>query len=291
MISNKLAIKVFEQLEKFAYASASKISVITPSFAKNLKDKGVSNQKMTCISNWVDVSFVKPLPKEDNAFRQTYGLEGKFVVLYSGNIARTQGVRTIIRSAAQLKHNPDIKYVIVGEKRQLQELETLRVELDAHNVLLLPFVAREELPEMLSAADVSLIMQKRNVVGFNMPSKTQVIMASGRPIIASVPSHGAAAEAVRDSGSGLIVEPESPTELTKAIQYLYENPEETQKLGQLGRQYAIDNYSFDQALSSYETLLKSLVKERQPRPSKRTVPTSVVALAQDLNTPDLENIS
>ena len=63
---------------------------------------------------------------------------------------------------------------------------------------------------MLAAADVSLIMQKHNVVGFNMPSKTQKIMASGRPIVASVPAHGSAAEAVRQSGSGIVVEPESP---------------------------------------------------------------------------------
>ena len=109
---------------------------------------------------------------------------------------------------------------------------------------------------MLAAADVSLIMQKHNVVGFNMPSKTQKIMASGRPIIASVPLHGSAAEAVLHSGSGLVVEPESPTELTKAIQTLYDNPDKVDDLGKRGRQYAIENYSFHQAINAYEQLLK-----------------------------------
>ena len=287
LLSNKLAIKVFEQLEKFAYASATKISVITPSFAKNLMGKGVPKPKMECISNWVDVGFIKPLPKKDNAFRKAHGLEDKFVVLYSGNIARTQGVRTIIRSADQMKDNPDIQFVIVGEKRQLTELEALRVELDAHNIHLLPFVKRQELPVMLAAADVSLIMQKHNVVGFNMPSKTQVIMASGRPIVASVPLHGAAAEAVIQSGSGIVVEPESPTDLTKAVQLLYEDPERAELLGKKGRQYAIDNYSFHQALNAYESLLRSLVKEK--RSSFNRIPQSgVIALAQDMSTPDMK---
>ncbi|MEL6603482.1 MAG: glycosyltransferase family 4 protein [Cyanobacteria bacterium J06614_10] len=291
LLTNPVAIKVFEKLEKFAYANATKVSVITPSFAKNLVSKGVPKHKMECISNWVDVSFIKPLPKKDNAFRRAHGLEDKFVVLYSGNIARTQGVRTIIRSAAQMQDNPDIRFVIVGEKSQLSELNDLRLELNVHNLLLLPFVPRAELPELLAAADVSLIMQKRNVVGFNMPSKTQVIMASGRPIVASVPLTGAAAQAVQQSNSGLVVEPEIPTELTKGIQALYEDPEKAEALGKNGRQFATNNYSFNQALNAYESLLRSVRKQptfegivKQPVPLK---------LAKDLSVSasDLEKIS
>ena len=274
LITHPLAIKVFEQLEKFAYASATKISVITPSFAKNLVEKDVPISKMECISNWVDVGFVRPLPKEDNAFRRAHNLMGKFVVLYSGNIARTQGVRTIIRTASQMQANQDIQFVIVGEKSQLVELDELCEELKVHNVKLLPFVPDDQFPEMLAAADVSLIMQKQNVVGFNMPSKTQKIMASGRPIIASVPANGSAAEAVRQSGSGLVVEPESPTELAKAIETLYSDPQRSEELSQRGRQFAIDNYSFDQAINAYEALLKS-VQESQtafaPAPSRTAV--------------------
>ena len=290
LISNKFAIKVFEKLEQFAYASATQISVITPSFAQNLKQKGVSPSKLTCISNWVDVGVVKPLPKKGNHFRLTHGLEDKFVVLYSGNIARTQGVRTIIRTALQMQSNRNIQFVIVGEQSQLAELDQLRRELDVNNVLLLPFVATSAFPEMLAAADVSLVMQKHNVVGFNMPSKTQKIMASGRPIIASVPSNGSAAEAVLQSGSGLVVEPESPTELTKAIQTLYDNPDKVDDLGKRGRQYAIENYSFHQAIHAYEQLLKGLIEsEPEPEQSFQAIKANqpVVALTQ---APDLNEV-
>lgn len=288
LISNRLAIKVFEQLEKFAYASATKISVITPSFAQNLKSKGVPTDKMVCISNWVDTGFVRPLPKEESNFRHIHGLKGKFVVLYSGNIARTQGVRTIIRTAEQMQDNPNIQFVIVGESKQLEDLENLCQDLGVYNVLLLPFVSAEDLPDMLAAADVSLIMQKRNVVGFNMPSKTQKIMASGRPIIASVPWDGSAAEAVRQSGSGIIVEPESPTDLAQAIQSLCENPSQQEALGKRGRQFAVDNYSFQQAINAYEELMETVL---QPHKSFQPLPIQpVVALAQDLRSSDFEEV-
>lgn len=288
LITNKLAIKVFEQLEKFAYASATKISVITPSFAQNLIAKGVSPTKITQISNWVDVAFIKPMPKENNAFRIANGLEGKFVVLYSGNIARTQGIHTIIRSALQMQHNPNVQYVIVGERRQLAELNDLKQELGVTNVLLRPFVPAEELPTLLAAADVSLIMQKQKVVGFNMPSKIQKLMASGRAIVASVPSHGSAAEAILESGSGLVVEPENPTELTRAIQHLYDHPEKMKELGQRGRQFAIQHYSFDQALNAFDHLLKSVVDVETAFPAISAQP--VVTLTQELRGSDLEKV-
>ena len=259
LINNKLAIRVFEVLEKFAYASATRIGVITDSFSKNLVSKGVPAHKIRRISNWVDTTFIRPLPKHDNQFRQQHGLQDKFIVLYSGNIARTQGVRTIIHAADTLRHIPDIEFVIVGEERQLWDLRNLRDELDVDNVTLLPFTPRKALPTMLAAADVSLIMQKASVVGFNKPSKTKVLLASGRPIVASVPEGGAAAQAVQDSGGGLVVEPEKPKALANAIQELYDNPSRLDQLGKKGRAFAIANYSFEQSLEGYESLLSSLV--------------------------------
>lgn len=263
LLRNKWAIRVFELLEKFAYGSASHISVIAEGFRDNLLKKQVSDDKMTKISNWVDVNFIRPLPKYDNAFRRENGLGDSFVVLYSGNIARTQGIRTVIRAAAELKHVKNIKIAIVGEASQLGELDELRQELGLNNVLLRPFAPREKLPEMLAAADVGLIMQKRNVVCFNMPSKTQVLLASGRPIVAAVPSSGTAAQAVRASEGGLVVAPENPRALAQAIMYLYENPEEATKLGKKGRQHALDEYSFEQALRRYEKLFERLAFQRR----------------------------
>jgi len=263
LISNKWAIRAFEILEKFAYSSATQISVIAEGFRKNLLGKGVPNEKMTTISNWVDVNFIRPLPKYDNEFRRKNGLGDKFVVLYSGNIARTQGIRTVIRAAAKLQHIDNLAFAIVGEESQLADLDQLRQELGVNNVLLRPFAPRAELPEMLAAADVGLIMQKRNVVGFNMPSKTQVLLASGRPIIAAVPGHGTAANAIRASMGGLVVEPENPDALAQAVLHLYEHPEEAVKLGQQGRQHALQEYSFEQAINRYETLFEQLLAEKR----------------------------
>ena len=254
LLKNKTMIRVFEALEKFAYRTAHKISVISDVFVENLNRKGVSEDKIALIPNWVDVNFIRPLPKVNNAFRQAYQLEGKFVVLYSGNIALTQNLETVIDAAVRLRHIQDIVFTIVGEQKAINRLYQYCQARGADNVLLLPFQPREKLPEMLAAADVGLIVQKKNVIAFNMPSKTQVLLASGRPIIASVPASGTAARAIKQSGGGLVVAPEDPDALAFAVKDLYAHPEKAEKFAQQGRRYAVEQYSFEQALDGYEAL-------------------------------------
>jgi colanic acid biosynthesis glycosyl transferase WcaI len=261
VLKNKHMIRVFEGLEKFAYRTAHTISVIADGFTDNLVSKGVPAEKITCIPNWVDVNFIRPLPKKGNAFRSAYGLDDKFVVLYSGNIALTQGLETVVEAASRLRHVPEVVFVIVGEARALKRLQAHCQKCNADNVLLLPFQPREQLPEMLAAADVGLIVQKSNVISFNMPSKTQVLLASGRPVIASVPDVGTTARAIRQSGGGLVVSPEDPGALADAVLELYADPTQAEILGQRGRQFALDRYSFDQALNQYEALFSAVASK------------------------------
>lgn len=263
LLKNKFLIKLFAALEKFAYHTATKISVITDGFVDNLLSKGVEPHKIEQIPNWVDVNFIRPYPKENNPFRVEHNLKDKFVVLYSGNIALTQGLETVVQAAAKLRHLPDIAFVIAGEAKGLQRLQKYCLDCNADNVLLLPFQPRARLPQMLAAADVGLVVQKKNVISFNMPSKIQVLLASGRALVASVPKNGTAAKAIRQSGGGVIVPPEDPQALAQAISELYQQPEKLQHLGYHSRQYAIEHYAFEQALNRYEELFYSVTADRQ----------------------------
>jgi colanic acid biosynthesis glycosyl transferase WcaI len=258
LLKNKKLIWVFEGLEKFAYRTATKISIIAHQFADNLIHKGVSPKKLVVIPNWVDTDFIQPEPKEDSYFRKAYQLTGKFVLMYSGNIGLTQGLETVVKAAKLLVHLPDLIVVVVGEEKAIGRLQKFAQELGATNVKVTLFQSRELLPQMLAAMDVGLVIQKQNVISFNMPSKIQPILASGRPIIASVPLNGTAAEVVRSSGGGLVVPPEDVNALAAAMQTLYENRERAEELGKCGRNYALENFSFEQALDSYENLFLSV---------------------------------
>ncbi|MEH2348712.1 MAG: glycosyltransferase family 4 protein [Nostoc sp.] len=263
LLKNKWMIRTLAVLEKFAYRTAHTISVIADGFRENLVKKGVPVNKIVCIPNWVNVNFIRPLPKQNNSWISSHQLDGKFIVLYSGNIALTQGLETVIEAAVCLRHIRDIVFVIVGESKALQRLQEYCLLHRADNVLLLPLQSREKLPEMLAASDVGLIVQKRNVISFNMPSKIPLLLASGRPIVGSVPINGTAARAIELSGGGIIVEPESPDAMAAAVHDLYTDPIVGARLGHAGRQFAEENYSLEQALDRYEWLFSHIVANRK----------------------------
>ncbi|MEH2263875.1 glycosyltransferase family 4 protein [Nostoc sp.] len=263
LLRNKWMIRTLAVLEKFAYRTAHTISVIADGFRENLVKKGVPVNKIVCIPNWVNVNFIRPLPKQNNSWISSHQLDGKFIVLYSGNIALTQGLETVIETAVCLRHIRDIVFVIVGESKALQRLQEYCLLHGADNVLLLPLQSREKLPEMLAASDVGLIVQKRNVISFNMPSKIPLLLASGRPIVGSVPANGTAARAIELSGGGIIVEPESPDAMAAAVHDLYTDPIVCARLGHAGRKFAEENYSLEQALDRYEWLFSHIIANRK----------------------------
>ncbi|WGV25660.1 glycosyltransferase family 4 protein [Halotia branconii] len=262
LMKNKWMIKACEVLEKFAYRNASKISVIADGFYDNLVNKDVPVKKIVCIPNWVNVNFIRPLAKANNLWKIAHQLDRKFVVMYSGNIALTQGLETVVAAAANLRHIKEVVFVIVGESKALARLQEYCLSCGADNILLLPLQPREQLPQMLSAADVGLIVQKRNVISFNMPSKIPLLLASGRPIIGSVPATGTAARAIQESGGGIIVEPESSDALAAAVLDLYRNSVLATQLGNKGRQFAVECYSFKQSIEQYEELFLDVVTKR-----------------------------
>ena len=255
-------VSVAQAVEKLAYLKATKISVIAEDFVTNLVEQGVNKNRIVCIPNWVDLDFIRPLNK-NNSFREKHNLQDKFVVIYSGNIALTQGLETVVKAAASLKEKSEIHFVILGEERARQQLQKCCDNYQADNILLLPLVPREKLPEMLSASDIGLVIQKKTVTAFNLPSKIPVILASGRPIIASVPNTGTAMRVVKESGAGIVVTPEDFQALAQAILELYKNPEKLEQLGRQGRKYAEENFGLKTVLNSYEALFAEILSHQE----------------------------
>ena len=249
-----IVIKTAKFVEKLTYEKVNRISVIADGFVDKLVGLGIPNNKIAYIPNWVDTNFIKPLPKTNNSFRIKYQLEDKFIVLYSGNIALTQGLETVIKAAKLLGSIPEISFVIAGEQEALQQLEKICQEYKTENVLLIPLEPREKLPDMLAAADVGLVVQKRRVTVFNLPSKIPVLLASGCAIIGSVPDTGTAKEVILKSGGGIVVLPEDAESLAQAITDLHKNPAQLEALGKSGRKYAEEYYGIEQALDQYEQL-------------------------------------
>ena len=94
--------------------------------AERVLSRGVSSDRLHVIPNWSDDDQISPIPHGDNPFRREWGLEGKFVVGYSGNLGRAHEFHTVLGASERLRNNPNIVFVIIGAGHQLDEVRLLR---------------------------------------------------------------------------------------------------------------------------------------------------------------------
>ncbi len=216
VLVNKRIIKFFLAMEQFLYQRAHRISLISENFRQRLLAKGVPGSKMELIPVWADPEEVQPLPKE-NDFRRKYSLDGRFVVMYAGNMGLTSCLEDVLDAAEILQHQPDIQFVIVGEgiKKEGLKRETRTRELP--NIFFLPYQPREIFPEMLAAADIGLVTLNTGAMLSSLPSKIFNVMASARPILAITPTESEIALLVQQAGCGVNVAPGFPGMLAETI--------------------------------------------------------------------------
>ncbi len=259
VLKNKQVIRVFRWIEDFVYRGASRITVLSEGFRDNLLRKSVPSAKLQIIPNFVNTDFMTPLPRQ-NSFSTDNQLDDYFVVMYAGNIGLSQGLETLLAAAAGLQNLPKLRILIVGNGAAKDQLIDLAAKMNLSNVIFLPFQPVDTLPLMYASADVSLVIIRQGISSESVPSKTYTIMASGRPIIASVDSESEVWTMLNNAQCGLCVPPEDPAQLARAIRELYTKHDFVLRMGEAGRSYVVANHSQHQIVDLYDRLLTELTK-------------------------------
>jgi len=165
-----------------------------------------------------------------------------------------QDMDTIINTALLLKNYEDMMFVLVGDGVEKINLMKRAKKLKLNNIKFLPMQPRDKYPYILSASDICLINLKKQLVTPVVPSKLFGIMASGRPVVASLPLEGDAPKIIESAQCGYCVEPENPEKLAKAILKFYDNPSLCEKFGVNGRDYVEKHFSRTICIKKYEKL-------------------------------------
>jgi colanic acid biosynthesis glycosyl transferase WcaI len=260
IFTNRLLVSAVDRLEKYCLKNAARIRILSSSFEEPLIQKGVDPSKVKLIYDWVDTDVIQPQPK-DNSFAQRYGLCDHFIMLYTGNLGYLQGLQSVLETARLLSDEPDLRFVFVGDGAARDELvETCRRDGLTH-VTFIDYQSQERMPEVLASADVSLVSLKTGIAFEALPSKTFSILASGRPLIASLDPGSDAWDLVERSNGGLCVPPESPRKLSEAILKLKQNRALSEEFSSNGRSYVLKNHSPQSAAASFEDLLQQAASE------------------------------
>lgn len=263
-INNQQVIKLASWLERWSYRRSDAVTVLSEDLRDNLvtKIRGTvpdAHDRIRVIPNFVDTARIAPADPEAGSYRAEYGLTGKRVVMYAGNVGFSQSLDLVLSAARSLGRRDDmgdVVFVVNGGGSARLQLEQEAEGLD--NVRFVDFQPKERLPEVLAAADVHVVPLRRGLARSSVPSKTYSILAAGRPVVASVDEGTEVARVVEKAGAGTAVPPDDPDAFTAAVADLLGDPERARAMGRSGRDF-VEAWASPAAIAErYEALFEEL---------------------------------
>lgn len=253
-ITNEKVIAAAKKMEKFVYDKADVVTVLSEEMQRNVAGK--SGSRTEIIPNFVDISTFESMAKE-NSYRKEFGLEGKRVVMYCGNVGFSQSIELLADAAREMADVPDLIFVINGGGSAIAEVRRRAEGLD--NFRVIPYQPVERVPEVLAAADVHVIPLRKGLAWSSVPSKLYKILAVERPVIASVDEGTEVGRVVVEAGAGHAVPPDVAAPLVESLREILGSEATMEAMGNSGRTWVEEWTTPRRAAESYERLFASLI--------------------------------
>jgi len=241
-------------IERIVLRRFDLVSTISQKMLDAIAHKGVDRRRMVLFTNWVNTSEIFPLNAPSRYRREVGIAPERCVVMYSGSMGAKQGLDYLLAAARLLdKDGPRSPlFVFAGEGHARKKLEADAASLS--NVLFMPVIPKELYNEFLNLADIHLLPQKTEAADLVLPSKLYAMLATGRPIIATVPPDTQIARTI--GPAGLIVPPEDPAAFTNAIRELAGDSARRKIMGNAALTIARKTFEIEHVLGCIETRLK-----------------------------------
>ena len=234
---------------------------------------GMPANRIGLISNWADASLIHPIAPANNPLRREWGLEGKFVVGYSGNLGRAHDFQTLLDAImcveSSMPNSPKIQWLFVGGGALYGALASELSARAAKSVLFKPYQPRERLAQSLSAADVHLVQLKPELEGLIVPSKFYAIAAAGRPAIFIGCPNGEIAQLIQRKDLGYVVAQGDGAGLAAQVLALARDPRLCRQIGARARRTCEDEFEKQIAIKRWDLLLTGYLSDFQSQQENR----------------------
>ena len=250
--------KIGMWVSSVTFRNADRIIAISEDIKKGIVSRGVPEEKIEVIYNWVDADAIQPIAKEDNPLFEEFGIDKtKFTVVYAGNLGNAQNISIILDGAQML---PQVQFVVFGTGGLEDDIRARIADEHLENVRLLPLQPYEKVSQVYSLGDACIVSCKAGLGGSAMPSKTWSIMSCARPVIASF-DEGELKQILEENQCGVFTHAGNVKEFVGAIKSLEADPSKCSEMGQNARQFILDNLTKEVGTRKYIEVIKSFDKK------------------------------
>jgi len=242
-----LLYRLLKHYEKINYDAADIIGIQSPAnklyFSKRELDK---KYKIEVLYNWMSLENKY---ESSGYFREKFGLNGKIVFFYGGNIGIAQDVDNIVRVAVRLRNIPEAHFLLVGEGSEVPRLKREIQRMGLINISIHPAVGQQDYMRMIADIDVGMISLDRHLNTHNYPGKILGYMYHAKPILASINPGNDLQDMLQTHEAGLVCRNGEDEVLYNQALQLINNPALRVQMGINGRNLLENKFSVSTAAS------------------------------------------
>ena len=175
--------RLLEGVLRYSAHAADRIIVLDRFMRDRIVAKGLAPAKVVTLPPWSHDTEVRYDSAGRAAFRARHGLEGKFVVMYSGNHSPCHPLDTVLAAARATAEDPAITFCFVGGGSEHKKVRDFKALHRLRNIVCLPYQPLAELSGSLSAADLHLVVMGQPLTGLVHPCKIYNVLALGIPVL------------------------------------------------------------------------------------------------------------
>jgi len=238
---NSLIYRFFHKVSRKLYRKADRILITSQMFRDYFKEQfDIADEKIGYLPQYADASFDVDVPKKTQ--------DGTLDLLFAGNVGAAQSLNTVLDAAKLLQDKASIRWHIVGDGSELENLKNRASELSLDNIIFHGRKPREDMPKYYAMADAMLVTLTADpVIGLTLPAKVQSYMAAGKPVIAA--ANGEIPLVIADSGCGFCGAAEDAEGLAEAVMRFIAC-EDKALLGKNAKEYYLSHFTVDMYMNT-----------------------------------------
>ena len=238
-LEQPLVLGAMRWLEALTYRCADGCVTVAPAYAQYIMAMGVDHSRICIAPTGADPRLARLCAAEREQSRAELGLNSDDVlVLYAGSFSWAYAVQDLVQAAADAcAQEPRIIWAFAGNGSGRQHIE--QAAATHERIRFLGSLSRDAVASVLAAADIALASHSSiPILDITISGKVFDYMAAALPIVSL--QDGQTGALVRKAQCGVVLEQNSPDQITKAVLQLAALPTaERQSIGQCGREWAL----------------------------------------------------
>lgn len=262
--NNKLILDLMMWLDKFSCRKSDLVITVGRDLVETLVNRfhGEKVPKHVMINNWIDEKEIYPLPDDHEkvvAFRRQFNLEGKFVIMYSGNLGLYYDLPNLLKVIEKFKpgtksaDSREVVFAFVGDGSVRDQMIQYKEENHMDNVVFIPYQDKENMIYSLNVGDVHWCVNAKGIRGVSCPSKFYGICGIRKPVLGVLEMGSEVELLIKESKCGLVCEPGEYEHIERHIRWFIENAGTGKviDMGQSGHDYLIRHLPKELSLTKY----------------------------------------